>query len=152
MRKLASILVLTLSATAAFAAGEIYRWKDANGAWMYSDQPRPGAELVRGARRTAPGGSSAATTPPTAAPSTANNASNAPGVSREVAQQVRQEAANTKAEQCKKAEEQYQKSLQARRMYKDDDKGNRTFLNNADIDAARLEARSNRDIACGPGV
>ena len=35
-------------------------------------------------------------------------------------------------------------------MYKKDDKGNRIFLSSAEIDAARLEARSTRDLACGP--
>jgi hypothetical protein len=39
--------------------------------------------------------------------------------------------------------------MQARRVYKTDEKGNRVFLNSAEIDAARLEARSNRDLACG---
>jgi hypothetical protein len=41
-------------------------------------------------------------------------------------------------------------SYYARRLYKEDDKGNRVFLSSAEIDAARLEARSTRDIACGP--
>ena len=35
----------------ASAEGEIYRWKDANGTWHYSDQPHPGAELVKSARK-----------------------------------------------------------------------------------------------------
>ena len=29
------------------AEGEVYRWKDVNGVWHYSDQPQPGAELVK---------------------------------------------------------------------------------------------------------
>jgi hypothetical protein len=73
-----------------------------------------------------------------------------PPLSREVTQQVRQEAAAAKTEQCKKATEAYQSAITARRLYKEDAKGNRTFLNSAEIDAARLEARSTRDIACGP--
>jgi len=41
-----------------------------------------------------------------------------------------------------------QPAVQARRMYKTDDKGNRVFLNEAELDAARLQARSARDLAC----
>jgi predicted lipid-binding transport protein (Tim44 family) len=150
MRTLASIAVLTLFATTAFAAGEIYRWRDANGTWMYSDQPHPGAELVRRAQPPANSNTAAAASPRAATATV--SAPNAPAVSGEIAQQVRNEAATAKVEQCKKAEEAYQKAIQARRMYKDDDKGNRTFLNDSELDAARLEARSNRDLACGPGA
>ena len=35
-------------------------------------------------------------------------------------------------------------------MYKVDEQGNRVFLNDAEIDEARLNARSTRDLACGP--
>jgi Domain of unknown function (DUF4124) len=148
MRKLVSIAVVALFAASAFAVGgDVYRWKDASGTWHYSDQPQPGAERVRtvkrppGANTSAPAARSTATAaaPPRSFP-----------VSNEVANQVRQEAASAKADQCKKAEEIYQKTVQARKIYRTDEKGNRTFMNDAELDAARLEARSNRDLACGP--
>jgi hypothetical protein len=129
-------------------AGEVYRWKDGNGVWHYSDQPQPGAELVKSARLSSatPGGS----TPPPPAPAARAEAPPPalPEVTPQVASQVRQEAATAKAEQCKKAETGYQQAVQARRMYKTDDKGNRVFLNEAELDAARLQARSARDLAC----
>ncbi|HMA11891.1 MAG TPA: hypothetical protein VKO83_08380, partial [Steroidobacteraceae bacterium] len=87
-------------------------------------------------------------TPPPAAPRAPE--SDSLPVSREVAQQVRQEAAAAKTEQCKKATEAYQSAITARRLYKTDEKGNRIYLDSAQIDAARLEARSNKDLACGP--
>ncbi len=132
----------------AFAAGEIYRWKDANGVWHYADQPQPGAELISGTRRPPPAPPASAPTP--AAQDNAGAPSPLPAVSSQVAQEVRAEAASAKAEQCKKAEASYQQSVQARRMYRTDDKGNRVFLNDAELDAARLQARSARDLACGP--
>jgi hypothetical protein len=153
MRKLISIAVATLLASSlASAAGEVYRWKDSAGIWHYSDQPQAGAELVKGARRPV-GAATASTRAPT---NTARPAQTSvpppplPAVSNEVAQQVRQEASTAKADQCKTADEAYKKAVQARRIYKDDAKGNRTFLNEAEIEAARLEARSTRDLACGP--
>ena len=64
---------------------------------------------------------------------------------------MREQAAAAKAEQCKQAEEAYQKAIQARRIYKTDEAGNRVYFSSAEMDAARLRARAARDLACGPG-
>ena len=147
MRKIVPIAFL-LSSPLAMTAGDVYRWKDANGVPHYSDQPYPGAELIRSTRRT---GNSSTPTPSLPAPAATTSSDNtAPQVTREVAQQVRQEAASAKSEQCKKQQEAYQRAVQARRIVKVDEKGNKTFLNDSEIDAARLEARANRDLACNP--
>ena len=144
MRKIVTFAFACLLATSALAEGEVYRWKDASGNWHYSDQPTPGAELIRGTRAPTP-------SRPAVAPATTQTvaSSEAPVVSPEVAKQVRDEANAIKSEQCKKAESVYQNSLNARRIYRVDEKGNRTYLSDAEIDATRLEARSNRDLACG---
>jgi len=148
MRKYFSLAAAPLVLSLLMGAGEVYRWKDGNGLWHYSDQPQPGAELVKSARVSSatPGGS----TPPPPAPAARAEAPPPalPDVTPQVASQVRQEAATAKAEQCKKAETGYQQAVQARRMYKTDDKANRVFLNEAELDAARLQARSARDLAC----
>jgi len=149
MRKILTLATSILIAATA-VGGDIYRWKDANGTWHYSDQPQPGAELVH---RTGLGADSAAT-PAAAAPAPAPSQAadgTPPPVSDEVAAQVRQEAAAAKNDQCKKAQDVYQKAVQARVVKKTDDKGNASFLSNSEIDAYRLQARSARDVACGPG-
>jgi hypothetical protein len=146
MRKLFIFAAAILTAASAFGAGEIYRWKDANGTWHYSDQPFPGAELVRGTQRP---GVAPVSPPAEPAPSQMVATSDAPTLSPQVAQQVRTEANAAKAEQCKKAEDVYQNAVKARRVYRTDEKGNRVYLSEAEIDAARLEARANRDLACG---
>lgn len=151
MRKmLIATVVSLLAATAGHAAGEVYGWKDANGNWHYSDQPMPGAKLMKGAPQTMPSATPTPAPMPTPAAPIPNDATGAPVVSPEVAQQVRAEAANAKGEQCKNAEKAYTSAVQARRIYKTDAKGNRTYLTDAEIDATRLEARSNRDLACAP--
>lgn len=154
MRKILCLTAALLVAGTAMAAGEVWRWKDANGTWHYSDQPQPGAELVRRssgrpATETAPAAAPAPTPQP--APSNATSTAQSP-VSPEVAAQVRQEAATAKADQCKKAEETYQQVIKARVVTKTDAAGNKTSLSNEEIDAARLQARSVRDTACGPGA
>jgi hypothetical protein len=150
MRKFIPIAALLITQLAMAADDYIYRWKDTNGVSHYSDQPQPGAERIKANQR------SVTTTPTSSAPApgagTLTSDNSAGPVSREVAQQVRQEAAAAKAEQCKKQEEAYQRAVQARRIVKTDEKGNKVFLNDAEIDAARLEARANRDRACNPSA
>lgn len=147
MRKTLILTAITLVATGAFAAGEVYRWKDADGTWHYSDQPHPGAELLRGAQRPLP---IPADAPPPAPPAPAPDASTADPlpVSQDVADQVRAEAATAKTGQCKKAEERYTTAINARRIYKTDAEGNRVYLTDAELDAQRLQARAARDLAC----
>jgi Domain of unknown function (DUF4124) len=149
MRKIFAITVVTLLGSTAFAAGEVYRWKDPNGIWHFSDQPQPGAELVRGARLTVPtpAGTAPAPTPASSSPIATNETL---PVSSEVADQVRKEASDAKAGQCEKAKTAYDRAVQARRMFKTDADGKQVFFTEAEMDAARLQARSNRDLACGP--
>jgi hypothetical protein len=88
MRKIIFIAIAALFvAPAVMAEGEVYRWKDANGLWHYSDQPQPGAELVKKANHRSSSSSnsnssSSYSTPP--APRPIENESLP--VSREVAQ------------------------------------------------------------------
>jgi hypothetical protein len=150
MRKPFAIAVLTLLASTAFAAGEVYRWKDAGGVWHYSDQPHPGAEVVRGqAASSAPAAAPAATPAPAAAAAAPTTNEPLP-VSKEVAQEVRQEAATAKAKLCEKAKVDYKNLVENPRVRTVDEKGNTTVLDAAAMDKARLNARAVRDLACGP--
>jgi len=150
MRKFLTFTATILITASALAAGDIYRWKDANGTWHYSDQPQPGAELVVRASRPVADGASEA--PTDSAPAMATDDSASLPVSDAVAAQVRTEVATAKSAQCEKAEDAYQKSVQARRIFKTDEAGNKVYFSDAEIDAARLQARSARDLACGPGA
>jgi hypothetical protein len=151
MRKLINLTTFVgLAAVCIVAAGagqgDIYRWKDAQGNWHYSDQPQPGAELVRGTRKPPSAAPAAA---PAAAATTA--ATTAPGATDpKTAEQVRQDVAVAQEENCKKADEAYNKAVQARRMYKIDAQGVKTYLTDAELDETRLNARTQRDAVCKP--
>ena len=148
MRRILAFTVAILVTASALAEGDVYRWKDANGTWHYSDQPQPGAELVvRGSRLVTNSAAASAA----AAPAPAETSGPLP-VTDAVAAQVRQEAATAKAEQCKRAEETYQNAVKARGITKTDADGKKVYMTDAEIDAYRLEARSFRDQACGPGA
>jgi hypothetical protein len=157
MRKIFTFTACTLLMAAAFAEGEVYRWKGTDGTWHYSDQPRPGAELIRtgvppraadGAAQTTAGPGEPELPPEDVVATT----SEPMPVSDAVAAEVRAAAAAIKTEQCTKAEAAYQKAIENRRIYRTDAQGNRTFLTAAEIDAVRLKTRANRDEACGPGA
>ena len=149
MRHLISttLCALLLAAVCTSAQADIYRWKDSKGNWQYGDQPAPGAERVGGpAKPQAQRPPQAAPTPPPA-PAAAKG-DPVPLISKETEQKVRQDMAQQRVEQCKQSTENYNKSVRALRIYKTDDKGERVFLTAAEIDAARLAARSDMDLAC----
>jgi hypothetical protein len=148
MRKIVTFTTATLLMASAFGAGEVYRWKGADGTWHYSDQPRPGAEMVSGSQANREPPAAQSNSDPSRVP--ANELSMNIPVSDAVAREVRAEAAAAKSKRCKDAEANYQTSITAGRIYRTDDKGNRVYLNAAETDAARLKARADRDQACGP--
>lgn len=153
MRKIITFTAASLLMASAFGAGEIYRWKGADGAWVYSDQPRPGAELVRTTgQRTQPAAESAPqnSTPPAPASAPMASDSSPLPVTDAVAEEVRAAADAAKNEQCKQFEAAYQEAIKARSIYKTDEQGKRVYLTSAEMDRARLEARAARDLACGP--
>lgn len=145
MRRFLTFTVAILVTAGTLEAGDIYRWKDANGTWHYSDQPQPGAELVASSSRRVNSGEANEGAP---APAPSVETTGPLPVSDAVASQVREEAATAKAEQCKKADEAYQQAVRARRIIKPDGV---TYMTDAEIDAERLRARGVRDLACGPG-
>jgi len=151
MRKIITFTAATLLMASAFAASDVYRWKGPDGTWHYSDQPRPGAELVRGGGSQASRPSTAESQPAVQAEGETETVPYEPlPVSDAVAQEVRAAAAAAKSEQCKKAEDVYQRALQARRIIKSTDaQGKNVYMTEAEADAARLQARASRDLACG---
>jgi hypothetical protein len=151
MRKIITFTVASLMMASAFGAGEVYRWRGADGAWHYSDQPRPGAELVRGtgARTEVVAQTPAQQDSAPASDTLVNDPAPLP-VSDAVAEEVRATADALKAEQCKQFEAAYQEALKARSIYRTDEQGKRVYLTSAEMDRARLEARAARDLACGP--
>lgn len=149
MRKIITFTAAIFLTASAFGAGEVYRWKAADGTWHFSDQPRPGAELVRGSQLARPTQEAAPLPPPPPEPPVATD--EPLPVSEDVAAEVRSQAEALRAEQCKAAEAAYQDALKARRIYRTDAEGNRVYMSEAEMDAARLQARASRDLTCGNG-
>jgi hypothetical protein len=132
---------------ASVAQADVWRWTDPNGTIHYSDSWVPGSTLVKTDARnnySAPASAPAASTP-SSSPAAPVDPSQAERDKRTVATDV----AKTTAEQCKKAREDYDRAIQARRIYKGEKAGNREYLNDAEADAYRLELLNTRKQICG---
>jgi hypothetical protein len=165
MRRAAAIAIFgLLPLTAAFA--DVYRSVDAQGHVQYSDTPTPGAELVHVQNLRAqqnpsayPSGNSPANPTSPAANATAASAAAAGStlnsdpardtLAQQAAQQaVQKDLAATRAEQCSKATENYNSSVQARRIYRTGQDGEREYLTDAEADEQRLNLRLAMESAC----
>jgi hypothetical protein len=135
------------------ALADVYRSVDAQGHVLYSDTPSPGAERVRvtsNSQRLAAQTSAPAGNPRPTAPSTSKSADSIHDQIEkdEAARTVQHEVAQTRADQCKKAQDQYQQSIQARRIYNTDASGERQYLSDAEAEQARVNAKVAMDDAC----
>jgi hypothetical protein len=147
MRYLAVLSLLTLSAPA--LAADVYRSVDAQGHVQYSDQPTPGAVLV------SVSSSHSTTVTAVAVKSAADTlAKSNEQIREQQAQQAAKQAvdkdvAQTRAEQCKKAQDRYQQTIDAHRLYRAGKDGEREYLSDAETDQARLDARLDMEASCG---
>lgn len=148
MRYVSALTALMLLSSATAMAADVYRSVDAQGRITYSDTPTPGAQLVN--VRTAR--DSAATPTAEASRIAAQNAAAAQQLAQTKAadakQAVQADVAQTRADQCKKAQDAYQKVIAARRIYSTDANGERQYLSDADADQMRVTARQQMDDAC----
>ncbi len=160
----AFIMSLAIAAAAVTATrADVYRSVDAQGHVQYSDTPTPGAELVRvqhggqtgtSSLNSAPTPPSSAapgerTQPPTPAPAS-NTISAQADIDKQNAQKaVQQDVEQTRADQCKKATDDYQASLAARRIYRTGPNGERDYLTDDEAEQQRVTLRQAMQSACG---
>jgi len=132
-------------------AGEIFCQ---NGGKDCSDRPSPGATLIRTEERRpdAPRAEAPARTATAAATATnAGNAADQQPASTSTRQAFQKDLDQARAERCKKAQDAYQQSLQARRIYRTNAAGEREYLSDAEADQMRLNARIEMEQSCGSG-
>lgn len=157
-------LIMSLLATAAAVGpvrADVYRSVDAQGHVQYSDTPTPGAELVSGHQgsslvsASASAGSSSGSPHPASPPSAAQltsreNAAAQTDLERQKAQQaVQQDVEKERADQCKKATDDYQAAVVARRIYRTGADGEREYLTDEEAEQQRVTLRQAMQAACG---
>ena len=148
----ATVIAILIGLPLCAAQADVFRSVDAQGHVQYSDTPTPGAQLVRMNNQRAP-------IKPAEAPLLSGSAKSSTVAQSgdQVHQQLEQEAAaravqndvaQTRAEQCKKARDAYDQSVQARRLYKTAADGSREFLTDDEAVKQRLANKLEMDAAC----
>jgi hypothetical protein len=144
MFRILATAVALLGVTAA-AHADVYRWTDAQGHVQYSDRWVPGSTLIKS--------TSHSPAPPEQTEQQKLAATNE-NLSQQQAQHqteqtVKQDVAASRAEQCKRATDAYQKAIESRRMYKEGKNGEREYVTDQEADAYRAKLLAERKQVCG---
>jgi hypothetical protein len=138
------LIVAGLAGFGAASAGDIFCNNQGHDC---SDRWSPGATLVRTSAGQQPPGAAPAPSSNPATPTDAGaNARLGLDATRTA---VQKDVSTARAEQCKQAKEKYQKSVEARRVYRMNAAGEREYLTDAEADQARLNARLEMERSCG---
>jgi hypothetical protein len=151
--KILAVIAGMLSGVVA-QAGDVYKYVDERGVTLYTDKPMPGAVLVsRDVQRPGEVTQRAAAAQQTANANAliasnqriADNQTNA-----RAAEAVAKDLEASRAERCKQARTDYEKTINSRKLYEQQENGERKFLNDAETAQARVDARKRVDAICGP--
>jgi hypothetical protein len=142
---LATSMAVLLGAVGAARADTVYEWTDAHGQVHYTDQWVPGAKVVRTSDALHPAADSSAAK----GIQKESDAASQGLKQQQEAQSVQDDEAKARAARCTQDKEQYQKMIESRRIYTTDKNGNRTYMSDAEADAARLQAKQAVDADCG---
>jgi hypothetical protein len=140
MKKLAIATVSMLALVAAHSAiaGDIYKWTDAEGNVHYGDRPageQPERVAVE-SQPTDPARIQAATQARADARTARSEAAAAAAASGPTPEQLKAEAAE-RAERCTSVKAQMQQLVTSRRLYREDENGERVYLDESETIAAR---------------
>jgi hypothetical protein len=143
-------LALTFATLSVASAAEIYCNNQGRDC---SDRPTPGAVAVR--ISSANSGVNTLSTPAAGGERVANSTPDSSASARlgqeRSAQAVQKDVSAARAAQCKEAQDKYQKSIEARRIYRMSKDGEREYLSDTEADQMRLNARLEMDKSCGKG-
>ena len=146
---LRTLLMLT-AAAAAFAAGpaaaDVYKFKDDHGNVLYTDKPStlPAERLNIQSQKT----------DVVAAQARAQRQQAADKANQPAAQDGQQQAetpaatADNKSDGCAKARDRYNQYMTSQRLYETLPDGQRRYLTDAELDAARASAKASMDVMC----
>lgn len=146
MFRILAITTALLGLASVAQATDVYRWTDAHGIVQYSDKWVPGSVLVKADRNhvAAPTQSS----PPADSSSAISNPDELV-TDQQNQRTVEADVSKSKAEQCKKAREEYDKAIASRRMFKEGANGAKEYVSDAEADAYRRQLLNERKLACG---
>lgn len=149
LRPLFAVALTASLLLASQAQADVYKYTDAQGNVYYTDKPAtlPAERLNVQSRKT----------DVVAVQTRESDEQSNPSVGDEAVKQAAQKAeqrkaaemsAADKAEQCKKARERYDSYMTSLRLYETLPNGERRYLTEAELDAARASAKASMDVLC----
>ncbi|NOX70146.1 MAG: DUF4124 domain-containing protein [Gammaproteobacteria bacterium] len=144
----ALILTLTLAAASVAAAGEIYMWTDKDGNSHYEDRPTEGAVRLAGIESRSTDNSQVQAMVQARRDTRATAREAAANGPQAPTREERRAEAKERADQCTGFRARLEKLLTSRRLYRQDDKGERVYLGDNEMDVARAEAQSKVEEYC----
>ena len=148
MSRLVPITALILTAALGVARADVYRWIDEHGVPHYSDQWVPGSVVIK-TLKPHPAGADSSRGSGQRALAASNGRVSAELSEQANARAVQQDVTKTRDAQCKAAKDRYMKSIESRRVYKQDKDGQREYLSDEAADAYRQQARKDVQDRCG---
>ncbi len=145
------VILACALALAPFASAQMYKYVDKDGKTVYTDQPPPDADPKN--VRISPSAPATAPAPPKSAVQQDKELQKGRAKTAENAKKADETAARAKAEEerCNSAKAAYQQYSLGGRITKLDDKGEKVFLGDAEIDAARERAKQQVEQYCKNG-
>ena len=142
------VLLICVLAVATLTSAQLYKYVDKNGKTVYTDQPPPDADpkamrIPSSAQGSAPAPAKSAVAQDKELQKGRDKAKENEKKAEDTAARARQQE-----ELCASATMAYQQYSQGGRMTKLDEKGEKIFLGDAEIDAARERAKQKMDEVC----
>jgi hypothetical protein len=150
---LRTLLILT-AATAWLAAGpaaaDVYKFKDDQGNVLYTDKPStlPAERLNIQSQKTDTVAMQARQQEELKRLQDADQANQQASNAARDQQQAAQTSATQKADQCDKARKRYDSYMNSQRLYEQGADGQRRYLSDAELAAARASAKASMDVMC----
>ncbi len=152
-RALVVAAVVLLGSLALPAAAAVYKWVDPQGRIHYSDRPPPPDGKLLSIDTSPQHSTHTADTSPRAAAPPPTGPISGPGASPEAVARLKEAVDNdvstVRADQCKQAQEKYQKDVRSRRLYKEGPNKERIYLSDEELETERLQAKHDVDEFCG---
>jgi hypothetical protein len=154
MEKVMLRTVLVLSAVAAFAAGaaaaDVYKFKDDHGNVLYTDKPAtlPAERLNIQSQKTDTVAVQTRAEEETKRMQSADKANQEAAGRNKEQQQAAQQSATEKADQCTTARQRYDTYMKSHRLYEQMPDGQRKYLSDQELTAARASAKATMDVMC----
>jgi hypothetical protein len=138
----------TLLATQTFA--DVYKYKDEQGNILYTDKPAtlPAERLNVQSQKTDTVALQARQLEEQQRMNTTNQSRQQAAAKQTDERKAAEMSATDKAEQCKKARERYDSYMTSQRLYEQKPDGERRYLSDAELDAARASAKASMDVLC----